>query len=374
MFSVMGIFNRYLDDVHRVGEALTAELGWPLVGPGEDHITWAMTGKRGGSSVKITLNHMHGVHGVECEIRPLPLDSLELMEENFIFAGERDPYVTERLKVRSMWDGGAFWLLLPEATRHTLEALLSPKSSSLSLRKERISALLGPIGMLRSAEAAATILRNLDQLMALVPILESHWDVDPAQIGGGRGGGRPPMPVEPPKPPPPPVEPRGPSMLASLAIPARDAMIARVATDRIEPFPAGNPLIDTPRVAGRIVVLPPLLRSNWVSDWNYPTMAFGGEGRGWYFARSDAEGFARLLRAVERFEKATGTKGVDYAYEVIGRIREMPMLVVAGESGAQIGFGLEILGAYLVGHVFVDVTKVIDGESPFVGELDDSDA
>lgn len=372
MFSGMGIFNRYLDDVQRVGEALTAELGWPLVGPGEDHITWAMTGTRGGRAVKIKLNHMHGIYGVECELRELPLRSIRIMEENHVFAGSRDPHITKQLKVSTIWDGGAFWQLLPEPTRRAIEELLAPPSSSLYLQQGAISTLLGPGGLLRSPEAMATILRSLDQLLEIAPILEAHWDVEPEKVGGGMGGGRLPEPPEPPKPPPPRVEPRDPAMIASLAIPARDAMLARVAENRIEPFPAGNPMIDTPRVAGRTVVLPPLLRSSWVSDWTYPTMAFGGEGRGWYFARSDAEGFARLLRAVERYEKATGTKGVDYAYEVIGRISEMPMLVVAGASGAQFGFGLEILGAYLVDHVFIDATQVVDGESHFEGETDDA--
>lgn len=371
MFFGMGIFNRYLDDVQRVGEALTAELGWPLVGPGEDHITWTMSGTRGGRAVYIKLNHMHGIHGVGCVVRNLPLRKFNLWGESSVFTTPYQPYVTKRLKADTMWDAGAFWQLLPEATRSAIEEMLAPEASSLALWEDSFSMLLGPVGLLRSAEALATILRNLDRLLELAPIIEACWDVDPEKVGGGMGAGRPVISEEPPKPPPPPVEPRDPSMVAALAILARDAMIARVAEDRLEPFPAGNPMIDTPRVAGRIVVLPPLLRSNWVSDWTYPTMAFGGEGRGWYFARSDAEGFARVLRAVERFEKATGTKGVDYAYEVIGRISEMPMLVVAGASGAQFGFGLEILGAYLVDHVFIDATKVIDGESHFEGETDE---
>ena len=71
----MGLFNRYREDVERVGEALGPILGGALSGPGDDMISWRVAGTRGGRSVHVELNQMHGIYGVGCAIRELGVGS-----------------------------------------------------------------------------------------------------------------------------------------------------------------------------------------------------------------------------------------------------------------------------------------------------------
>jgi hypothetical protein len=170
----MGIFNRFREDVQRVGAELAPMIGGTLEGPGSDGITWQIAGTRGGRRVRIELNHMHGIFGLACEIGAIGLESFELRDDrNFFAVG--GVYVSERLKADSMWDAPALWQLLPDLTRRAIIQLLDPESSALSLRQGEVSALLGPLGLLRQPDATPTILRDLDRLLAIVPVLEQYW-------------------------------------------------------------------------------------------------------------------------------------------------------------------------------------------------------
>jgi hypothetical protein len=77
----MGIFNRFREDVQRVGAELAPMIGGTLEGPGSDGITWQIAGTRGGRRVRIELNHMHGIFGLACEIGTLGLASFELRDD-----------------------------------------------------------------------------------------------------------------------------------------------------------------------------------------------------------------------------------------------------------------------------------------------------
>jgi hypothetical protein len=362
----MGVFNRFREDVQRVGAELGPMIGGTLEGPGSDHITWHIAGTRGGRRVRIDLNHMHGIFGLACEIRSIGLESFQLRDDKNFFA-RSGVHVSERLKADSMWDAPAIWQLLPDLTRRAIIQLLAPESSSLSLSKGEVSALLGPLGLLRQPDATQTVLRDLDRLLALVPVLEEYWDVEPRTVGGGLRGGRPPAPPAPPSPPPPKVEPRDAAAVASRAVDAIDRMLFRFQRELIEPFPTVNPMSERESVKGRVVLLPSQAPSQWVSDLGYKVLYAGDVQRGWYFARSKLPGFARVLRAAERYERATRTRLDDTPYRVVARITGNPSLVVV-DGKAHFGIEVDLLGAAIGDRVFIDATNLVGDESPFDGE------
>src|SRR5215207_1323342 len=115
----MGVFNRFREDVQRIGAELASMIGGTLEGPGSDHITWHIAGTRGGRRVRIELNHMHGIFGLACEIPTIGLESFQLRDDKSFFA-RSGVYVSERLKADSMWDAPAIWQLLPDLTRRAI--------------------------------------------------------------------------------------------------------------------------------------------------------------------------------------------------------------------------------------------------------------
>lgn len=365
----MGVFSRFRDDVQRVGATLAPILGGTLEGPGSDGTTWKIEGTRAGRAARVELDHMHGVFGIACEIADSPVALLRIIDDRSIFAVGDSPYITDKLKVHTRWDEKALWELLPDTTRHTLVDMLGSPSASFTLDKHEVSMLLGPLGMMREPDAADVIMRQLDRLIAIAPVLEDYWNVDPRTIGAGRSTHVPRPRAAPKTQPPEPVVLREAADVAACALPARDALLARVAAERIEPFPAADPIRDGGDVKGRVVVLPPVPRSRWVKDFLKDTIVGGDAERGWYFARADDPGFARVLRAVERYERATRTRLDDAPYEIVARITGDPMMVVVDKQ-ARTGHKLAVLGAMVGDRVFVDATAVDGDESRFAGERD----
>lgn len=362
----MGLFNRFREDVQRVAATLEPVLGGTLAGPAEDRITWHIEGTRGGRAVQVELNEMHGIFGIACTIAELPVDSLRIEQEQSIFAGDT-PYVAPTLKMSTSWDAKPLWELLPDTTRHLIVDMLEPASSSMTVRNEKLSMLLGPLALLRKPEAHDVIVRQLDRLLAIAAAIETSWNVDPRLVGAGRSTHVPKLRPQPP--PPLAVEPRDATTISRLARPARDAMLERFAAERIEPFPAVSAMAGRDRVIGKVVLLPPQPPSAWVSDFAHKTIAVGEVEHGWYFVRADDPGFASVLRAVERYERATGSTLGDEPYEVIGRITGSPMMVVAAGK-AQVGHKLELLGTLVGSRVFIDATQRSGTDSPFAGEHD----
>lgn len=320
----MNLLSLYQDDVARVGAAVEPIVGGVLVGPGEDGVTWRVAGRRGGREVAVMLNHLHGVYGLECTVRELGVGRVDLRDDRSIFATSRQPHVVGRIKAETSWDAAGLWQLLPEPTRTAIMTLLDGDSHALALRPTTLDMLLGPVGLLRRPDAVDVIIRDLDRLLAIAQALEAAWDVDPAAAGIGRAV-RVPRPVPPP---PPPVAPRDLAQIARLARPARDAMVARYAADTIALFPAASPTSGRERVKDRIVVLPPVTPSRWVRDSRYRVVPVGSVDDGWYFPRTDGEGFARVLAAVERYGRATSVDVGDAPWELIGQLTGNPRLVV----------------------------------------------
>ena len=360
----MGLFNRYREDVERVGEALGPILGGALSGPGDDKISWRVAGTRGGRSVHVELNQMHGIYGIGCAIRELGVGSVSLRDDRSIFATSRQPVVAGRLKAETRWDAAALWRRLPDITRHVIATMLAGEGSSLWLRSGELGALIGASGVLRTDGVVDRIVQDLDRLLVIAQVMEDVWDIDPAQVGIGQHV----LPPEP-APPPPPVAPRDAAAIARRARPAYDAMVARHAGATIPLFPAADAFRARLGVKDRIVILPPTPPSRWVRDFTYQVVVAGSVADGWYFARTHGEGFQRVLAAVERHGRATGAQLGDAAYEVIGQLTGDPRLVVV-DGAAHAGLDVAVLGALVGDGVFVDATVVVDGQSPYAGEHD----
>lgn len=362
----MGLFNRFRGDVQRVAATLEPVLGGKLAGPASDQITWHIEGTRGGRTVQVDLNEMHGIFKIACTVDEVPIETVRIEEEQSIFAGDT-PYIAPKLKMSTRWDAKPLWLLLPDTTRHTIVDMLAPPSSSMTLRGPKLSMLLGPVALLRQADAHDVIVRQLDRLLAVAPAIETYWNIDPKLVGAGQSTH---VPKPPPQPPAPlPVEARDATTISGRARPARDAMLERFAGERVETFPAVSAMRERDRVVGKVVVLPPQSPSAWVSDFAHKAIAVGEAEHCWYFVRTDDPGFARVLRAVERYERATGTAVGDEPYEVIARFAGEPMMVVAAGK-AQVGHKLELLGALVGNRVFIDATQVVGDDSLFAGERD----
>src|SRR5687768_5771682 len=107
----MGLFNRYREDVKRVGAALEPVLGGTLGEANEDRITYPLQGARGGRAVRVSLNEMHGIFEIACAVQGIEVGSVRIHEEGSIFAGD-NPSIAPKLKMSTRWDANPLWLLL----------------------------------------------------------------------------------------------------------------------------------------------------------------------------------------------------------------------------------------------------------------------
>jgi hypothetical protein len=137
--------------------------------------------------------------------------------------------------------------------------------------------------------------------------------------------------------------------------------------ETIAAFPAVDPLEgDIGSVAGRCVVLPPIEGRDWIPEAGHNYFAVGNDGDGWYFADAESPASFRMLRAARRYERLVAPD-LPPSYAVIGRILPDPRLLVMQDRG-RFGLQFEPLAALAGDRMFVDLTKVVDGESPFHGE------
>jgi len=366
----MAVLDRFRGDVERVGAQLAPVLGGSLEPKPPGGVHRAIAGARGERSVRVHLNELHGIHLVACAIRDLPLRSFELHDASSMFAS--GTHVTERLVARTSFDAVAFWDLLPDETRREIAELLAPSSSSLTLSPGEVSALLGPIGLLREADATARVLDSLDRLIRIATVIEERWNVEPDMVGGGFGStGRGPVPTPEPGPPrsqPDRAAPCDPAAVARAASAACAALVAAHADAMMEPFPAIDPMTgDLAAIRGKVVRLPPVPPSRWASDVVCQVIVAGDAERGWYFARTKEHGLARVLAAAERYQRATGVSLGDAPYALVARLTGKPRLVVVDGKGV-FGLDVETLGAQIGDRVFVDATRDVAGEARFAGE------
>ncbi len=144
-------------------------------------------------------------------------------------------------------------------------------------------------------------------------------------------------------------------------------MIEERRSETIATFPAVDPLSgDIASAVGKCVVLPPVENRDWIPEAGHNYFAKGDDGQGWYFVDAESEPAFRMLRAAERY-RGLVWPNLPAAYTIIGRVLADPRLLVMQDRG-RFGLQLEPVAALAGEHMFVDLTSVVDGESPFVGE------
>jgi hypothetical protein len=158
----------------------------------------------------------------------------------------------------------------------------------------------------------------------------------------------------------------------------RTAQVTRIAADAWAAFLAAHdgkvlheiPSIDPLRddrsaVSGKLVVLPPIPPAQWVVSVDR-SFLWSEQNRTWIFVPADAPGMRRAFLAQQRYKRLV-TPRIRDTYAVVGRVLPDPRMVVMGGAGVA-GFEVEPIALLADNAMFVDLSVVREGESPFAGE------
>lgn len=138
------------------------------------------------------------------------------------------------------------------------------------------------------------------------------------------------------------------------------------AGETVEPFPGVDPIHgDTSAVVGKYIALPPLGYRDWVSQGGHNWLATGA-GRIWYFVDTESPAAERMLLATRRYRRVVAPN-IREDYALVGRVLPETRLLVIRDQGI-FGFQVEPVAALVGDAMFVDLTSVEDGASPFAGE------
>ncbi len=155
--------------------------------------------------------------------------------------------------------------------------------------------------------------------------------------------------------------------IAKVAASAREAFLAARKADRIEPFPAADPVEgDLEQVKGKIVVLPAMGNRDWISEGGHGYLVAGDGHRGFYFVDSRSRAMVRVLTAAYRYQQLVSPKLAE-TYSIIGRITGEPSMRFLGDV-AVAGLDIEVIGATVADAMFVDVGSGDDKEARFAGQ------
>lgn len=155
--------------------------------------------------------------------------------------------------------------------------------------------------------------------------------------------------------------------VAKSATAAREAFLAVRKQDIVEPFPATDPIDgDIEKVRGKIVILAKMTNRDWISEGGHGYLVAGDRKRGFYFVDSMSPAFGRVLTAARRYHELVSPK-LGETYALVARITGEPSLRYLGDIAVP-GLDLEVIGATVGDGMFVDLTVVEDGESPFAGQ------
>ncbi len=147
---------------------------------------------------------------------------------------------------------------------------------------------------------------------------------------------------------------------------AFQAMQKKLEKDTIAPFPAVNPLEDRSKVVGKVVLLPVIKPSDWVSEGDRCYLRSGDAQRGFYFVACQSKIMQRVFEAQDRYQRTVNPDFLEN-YTILGRILDEPKMLVINDQAAT-GLMLEPLGVLVEDRVFVDLTAVKDNVSLFAGE------
>jgi hypothetical protein len=154
--------------------------------------------------------------------------------------------------------------------------------------------------------------------------------------------------------------------VAAAAGAAWNAFREKRAAEIIPAFPSVNPFRDDcSRLAGKLVVLPPIGPREWLVSIDATFLAASQDGY-WYFAPLAGPAMRRLFGALSRYRRFVSP---DIREEIafVGRILPEPRMMTARERTVA-GLEIEPLAALVGGAMFVDLTA--GDESPFAGEDD----
>jgi hypothetical protein len=156
--------------------------------------------------------------------------------------------------------------------------------------------------------------------------------------------------------------------ISALGAKAREAMLAKLKPETIEPFPTIDPIRgDRASVAGKVVVLPNITKREWVAEGGRIWFSFGDARRGHYFMSLRSPAAGRMFDAQYRYQLAVSPR-VPEGHLIIGRISSDPAMLVVNDK-AITGLQIEPLAATVGDRFFVDLTSPNEqGESFYIGE------
>lgn len=142
--------------------------------------------------------------------------------------------------------------------------------------------------------------------------------------------------------------------VATHAGAAREAFLAALSGEVIEPFPSIDPMRgDRASVAGKVVALPTVENDDWVVNSGHPWLVAGSAGDGWYFVDARSPAMRRAFEAMWRFQKKV-SPDLRETHEIIGRIGPNPKMLIKGRAALR-GLVVEPLSDTVGGKMFVDV-------------------
>jgi hypothetical protein len=157
-------------------------------------------------------------------------------------------------------------------------------------------------------------------------------------------------------------------LVAAAAAAAWQAFRDRRAAEIVPAFPSVNPLReDSSKLAGKLVVLPPIAPRDWLVSVGATYLAASQNGY-WYFAPLASPAMRRLFSALVRYRRFVSP---DIREEIafVGRILPEPRMMAArGLTVA--GLEIEPLAALVGNAMFVDLSAAPDDEPPFAGEAE----
>jgi hypothetical protein len=147
---------------------------------------------------------------------------------------------------------------------------------------------------------------------------------------------------------------------------AREAFLAGLTADLIAEPPNPELLIAEPeKWAGKLIALPPIRPRDWLTEATHNWFA-AQLGSTWCVVDTESDAAQRMQLATRRYtQRVTPNLAEDYA--ILGRIMPQARLVMA-QGRAVVCLELEPVAATVGERMFVDLTTVRDGQSPFAGE------
>jgi hypothetical protein len=131
--------------------------------------------------------------------------------------------------------------------------------------------------------------------------------------------------------------------------------------------PAPNPAADdVSLLAGKMLVLPPLGNSHYLSDGGRNWFAAGSRSDGWWFIDAETPATIAMLRAQRRYARLVNPD-LRAEWQFLGRVTPDVRLCAIGDR-AYFGLVVEPVAALVGGTMFVDLTAIDGGETAFAGE------